>query len=186
MNKHLCEDCLPKENKLGVKMKGPIPVFMVLGGLSVLPINFVLVPIGMFFGALVDAIVCDKCGSSKNVFEVMIESKDRKGRKIYRPIPPPRAENPQFENPVYEFDEIEGKFNIIEDPALYLDTPELDLSDTAFQNDYQVTFDSDSFEMDLGNDFGEIGNGDFGSDFGGDGGDFGGDSGSGFGGGEGK
>jgi len=179
----LCEDCIVNDYKVERNDGTPFPSFMLLGGLigaipALITGAVLLVPAGLLAGFSMDLITCDKCGSNKNVHEVMIETDDEWGDRIYRPIVPPFKKGTP-----YKYDEMEARFTRIENAD---DSPEINMLFDDFSPDYEVSFEADaqldvgSFDFDMG-DFGEggesggFGSGEIGGDSGGS--DFGGGSG---------
>lgn len=145
-----------------------------------------LAPVGLFAGLLLDTAKCEDCGSTDNVYKVLIQI-DRQGRKTYTQMPFTLYDDKEpFDEPFsnkppeeYLYDEIEGRFTLIDNTNDITDTFPFDtlISDSQTDCDFSYDFGDRSFEMDSA---GEDGFGDSGSDFGsGDGGDFGSASGGG-------
>jgi hypothetical protein len=160
--------------------EGGFPSLTVLGGILGAFAGFitgawVLAPAAALAGLGADTMRCDRCGSDRDVHQVMIETEDHLGQKIYRAIP----RWPGEDTMEYTQDELQDQVILIEDANDCLQPTDFDMSfdDSSVDCDISYDFGDTSFEMASP---GEDGFGDSGSDFGMcDGGDFGSTSGGG-------
>jgi hypothetical protein len=151
-----------------------------VGGIAgVLTGSVLLAPVGMLAGFLLDTVKCDECGSKHNVHEALTKT-NRKGKTIYtrmpfKPFEPKKSVDDPFQEPPQEYlyDEIEGRFTLLQDADDFTDTSLVDTPYPDFQTDCDVTYDFGDTAFETQSP-GDDGFGDSGSDFGmGDGGDFG-------------
>lgn len=150
MKRYICEDCMKDyetERNNGV----PFPSFTVLGGITGTIAGLatglvVLVPAGLLAGLAADVLRCEECGSDKNVYEVMIEKDDEWGTKIYRSVHDFLNENPRH----YRYDELEGRFTLIEDADPFMETPQFDVLIPDLSVDYDVSFDTGDASLQVG------------------------------------
>lgn len=86
MENYLCKECMQNEYELRRDADAEFPVFTIIGGilgtaLSFVAGTFVLIPLTMIAGAGAD-LVCEKCGSNRDVHKVM-DSQDDEYGKVY-------------------------------------------------------------------------------------------------------
>jgi hypothetical protein len=153
MTDYICDRC---RSDYQTEENRDKPVFTIVGSVAGLIAGLltgytvVLAPIGLFAGLSADAARCQKCGSDKELYKVMLEKRGEWDGKVYIPAFS-RLSPGQRQRPSYRYDELENRFEVVQEMD-NLEAFEMEMPQPDWEVDFTYNVDSSdvAFESDVG------------------------------------